>query len=115
MEDIEASQAKLETKLTQLSIHANRTEDVLQSKTPEAIERHLGALRTTISEADNFKRELEALKIDAKQDLGEIGTWNAGVDLQLAKGEGEVGRLREWLTNRKREEVRMEREDRLKF
>ena len=39
---------------------------MLQSGTPEATERHLGALRATISETRQFKRELEALKIGAK-------------------------------------------------
>ena len=39
---------------------------MLQPGTPEATERHLGALRATISETRQFKRELEALKIGAK-------------------------------------------------
>ena len=70
----------------------------------EDIERHLGALRSTITEVDNLKRSLEALKIAAKEDLTHIGTWNSEVDLQLMKAEEEVGRLRKWFKDRKRQE-----------
>ena len=47
---------KLQTKLTQLEMHAKRTEQVLDSGCVEAIERHKGALRSTISEADELER-----------------------------------------------------------
>ena len=79
--ELEETKGKLKTKLTQLAIHAKRTEQVLSSGTVEAIERHSGALISTISEADQLKRSLEALKIEAKEDLSEIGSWNAEVDL----------------------------------
>ena len=82
---MENAEGKLKTKLTQLEIHAKRTEQVLDSGSVEAIERHKGALKSTISEADELKRTLEALKIEAKEDLGDIGTWNSEIDLQLMK------------------------------
>lgn len=71
---MENAKGKLQTKLTQLGIHAKRTQQVLDSGSVEAIERHTGALRSTISEADELKRALEALKIEAEEDLGDIAT-----------------------------------------
>jgi len=94
---MENAKGKLQMKLTQLEIHAKRTEQVLDSGSVEAIERHTGALRSTISEADELKHALEALQIEAKEDLGDIGTWNAAIDLQLLKADEEVGKLRKWL------------------
>ena len=93
---MENAKGKLQTKLAQLEIHAKRTEQVLDSGSVDAIKRHTGALRSTISEADELKRALEALKIEAKEDLGDIGTWNAAIDLQLLKADEEVGKLRKW-------------------
>ena len=74
---------------------------MLHSGSVEAIERHTGALRSTISQADELKRALEALKIEAEEDLGDIGTWNTTIDLQLMKADEEVGKLRKWLENRR--------------
>ena len=112
---MENAKGKLQTKLTQLEIHAKRTEQVLDSGSVDAIERHTGALRSTISEADELKRALEALKIEAKEDLGDIGTWNAAIDLRLLKADEEVGKLRKWLEDRRNQEETTAREDQLKF
>ena len=101
---MENAKGKLQTKLTQLGIHAKRTQQVLDSGSVEAIERHTGALRSTISEADELKRALEALKIEAEEDLGDIATWNAEIDHQLMKADEEVGKLRKWLEERRRQE-----------
>lgn len=112
---MENAKGKLQTKLTQLEIHAKRTEQVLQSGSVEAIERHTGALRSTISQADELKRALEALKIEAEEDLDDIGTWNTTIDLQLMKADEEVGKLRKWLENRRHQEETAAREDQLNF
>ena len=112
---MEIAKGKLQTKLTQLEIHAKRMEQVLHSGSVEAIERHTGALRSTISQADELKRALEALKIEAEEDLSDIGTWNTTIDLQLMEADEEVGKLRKWLENRRRQEETAAREDQLNF
>ena len=43
-----------------LEIHAKRMQQVLDSGSVEAIDRHTGALRPTISEVDELKRALKA-------------------------------------------------------
>ena len=95
------AEGKLQTKLTQLEIHAKRMEEVLYSGPVEAIERHEGALRSTISEADELELALEALKIEAKKDLGDISRWNYEIDLQLMKADEEVGKLHKWVEDRR--------------
>ena len=112
---MENAKGKLQTKLRQLEIHAKRMEQVLHSGYVEAIERHTGALRSTISQADELKCALEALKIEAEEDLGDIGTWNTTIDLQLMKADEEVGKLHKWLENRRRQEETAAREDQLNF
>ena len=81
----------------------------------EAMERHLGALRSTITEAGNLKCSLEALKIAAKEGLTHTGTWNSKVDLQSMKAEEEVWRLCKWFEDRKRQEEITAREDQINF
>ena len=112
---MENAKGKLQTKLTQLEIHAKRTEQVLYSGSAEAIERHTGASRSTISQANKLKCALEALKIEAEEDLGDIGTWTTTIDLQLMKADEEVEKLRKWLENRRHQEETAMREDQLNF
>ena len=66
MENVEG---KLQTKPSQLEIHAKRMEQVLDSGCIEAIERHKGALTSTISKADELERALEALRPVYKGDI----------------------------------------------
>ena len=113
--EMENAKGKLQTKLTQLEIQSKRTEQVLHSGSVEAIERHTGTLKSTISQTDDLKRALEALKIEAEEDLGDIGTWNTTIDLQLMKADEEVGKLCKWLENRRRQEETAAREDQLTF
>ena len=70
-------------------------------------------MRSIISEADELKRALEALKLEEKEDLGDIGTWNDAIDLQLMKADEEVGKLCKWLEDRRRQEETTAREDQL--
>ena len=88
---------------------------MLRLESVEAIENHLGALRSTITEADNLKSSLEALKIAAKEGLTHTGTWNSKVDLQLIKAEEEVRRLCKWFEDRIRQEEITAREDQINF
>ena len=61
------------------------------------------------------KTAVEALKIEAEEDLGDISTWNSEIDLQLMKADEEVEKLRKWLEDRRRQEETTAREDQLKF
>ena len=105
-------EGKLETKLTQLTLAAQRTEKILDSGKQEAIERHLKGLKATISEADQHKRAVEASKIDDKQ---EIGDWNAEVETKIGIAEDEVNRIQKWLDSRILEKETSVREEKFQF
>ena len=112
--EMENVEGKLQTKLTQLEIHAKRMEQMLCSGSVEAIERHEGALRSAMSEADKLELTLEALKLEPKEDPGDIRRWNSEIDLQLMKADEEVGKLCKWLEDRRHQET-TKREYQLKF
>ncbi|CAB4037146.1 Hypothetical predicted protein, partial [Paramuricea clavata] len=100
-------EAKLDTKLTQLRLTAQRTWKILDAGKRETIERHLKALQTTISETDQCKR--------TKEDLAEISDWNTEIEAKIGEAEDEVNRLQQWLESKKMEEENYAREEQLKF
>ncbi|XP_046862875.1 uncharacterized protein LOC124456481 [Xenia sp. Carnegie-2017] len=108
-------EAKLNIKLTQLKLSSQRTANILDSGKRETIERQLNALKTTINEADNFKRAVEAAKIEREDDLEEISDWNAEIETKISEAEDEINKLQHWLNNRKLEEENHAREEQLKF
>ncbi|XP_046864613.1 uncharacterized protein LOC124459129 [Xenia sp. Carnegie-2017] len=108
-------EAKLNIKLTQLKLSAQRTAKILDSGKRETIERQLNALKTTINEADNFKRAVEAAKIEREDDLEEISDWNAEIETKISEAEDEINKLQHWLINRKLEEENHAREEQLRF
>ncbi|XP_046841042.1 uncharacterized protein LOC124435137 [Xenia sp. Carnegie-2017] len=108
-------EAKLNIKLTQLKLSAQRTAKILDSGKRETIERQLNALKTTINEADNFKRPVEAAKIEREDDLEEISDWNAEIETKISEAEDEINKLQHWLNNKKLEEENHAREEQLKF
>lgn len=88
------------------------TRKILGAGKQEAIERHLKA---TISETDQYKRTVEAEKIEKKQDLEEISDWNTEVEAKIGKAEDEVNRIQQWLNGKKMEEQNYAREEQPKF
>ena len=66
------TETKLVAKLVQLKITVDRAANVLNSEHPEAIERHLKALRTIVTEADQHRRGEERRKIIEEEDLTQI-------------------------------------------
>ena len=82
-----SEETKLETKLTQMKLAAERTVKILDASKQGAIERHLKALQAIISETDHCKRTVEAKKkIGDKQDLTEISDWNAEIETKNRQG-----------------------------
>ena len=91
------STAKLKAKLIQLKITAaDRRNAEHETQQPEAIKRHLKALKSIVSEAEQYRREEEAAKVVAEEDLTEIGEWNAGIEAKLALAEQKIKRLKTW-------------------
>ena len=107
-------ESKLDTKLTQLKLAAERTGKILDANKQGEIERHLKALQTIISETDQCKR-VEAKRIGEKQDLAEIGDRNKEIEAKIGEAEEEVNRLQQWLNEKRMEKEYYAREEKLKF
>ena len=73
----------LDTKLTQLQFARKRTEETIQSKRRDIIERQIEALKELWGEADQLKRTLEGLKIAAKESAKEIKQWNDQIEEKI--------------------------------
>lgn len=59
---METAEAKLNTKLTQLSLMVKRSKAILDAGKTEAMERHLAALKNVATELDQVRIEVEAQK-----------------------------------------------------
>ena len=74
--NMDAALSTLDTKLTQLQFVRQRTEETIQSKHCNKIERQIKAFKELSGEADQLKRTLKGLKIAAKESAKEIKQWN---------------------------------------
>jgi len=110
MDDLEST---LQTKLKQLERTAGKTNDVLKAQKQSAISRLVRNLREILTDVDKTRREIEALKIAAKVEDGEISQWNDTVDAKMEYTENQMEALEEWL-ERKRQEHQIEEQEKKK-
>ena len=112
---MEATEASLDIKFTKLRMTIGKTNTVLGTENPEAIERHLSSLRFLTTEINRMRMEVEATKIGKKEEITDIETWNTEIDAQLGKADCEVEKARTWIEERKREAQAIAQEEQLKF
>jgi len=74
---MEATEKALDIKLTQLKMTIPKTNAVIEAGKAESIERQLSTLRSITAEINRMRLEVEAKKIEAKEEMTEIETWNA--------------------------------------
>ena len=101
---MEAALSKLDTKLIQLQFARERTEETIQSKRCDKVERQIKALKELSGEADQLKRTLEGLKIAAKESAEEVKQWNDEIEEKITRADDDISRLKEWLEKTKRED-----------
>lgn len=112
---MEATEANLEIKVTQLKMSIGKTNTIVEAGKPEAIERHLSTLRSLTTEINRMRLEVEATKLGAKEEIADIEAWNSGIDAQLEKADCEVDKMRTWIDDRKREAEAVVKQEELKF
>ena len=88
---------------------------ILDAGKRESIERHLETRQTIIKEANQCKGTAEAQKIDDKEDISKIDEWNVEIEGKLEIADNEVTRLKQWLTNAKRNEKLVAQEELFKL
>ena len=62
-------ETKLKNNLAHLRIAISRTNTIIAANNEDAIERHLSGLKELIAETDRAKRECEAVKVAAEEDI----------------------------------------------
>lgn len=100
---MEATEAKLDIKVTQLKMSIEKTNTILEARKPEAIERHLSTLRSLTTEINRMRLEVEATKLEGKEEIAYIEAWNSSIDTQLEKADCEVDKMCTWIDDRKKE------------
>ena len=66
-------------------------------------------LKKLVTEVDNARRAVEAPKIHADIDVGDISEWNEAISAKIEEADGHVENLAEWLADRKMEAEKQER------
>ena len=112
---MENAETALKTKLKQLERAEEKADQVLKGGKQSVIQRHLTNLKELVTEADNARRAIEALKIDAKVNDGDINEWNDAINAKIEEADSHIETLEEWLANRKMEAENQEREEKLQF
>ena len=112
---MDAALSTLDTKLIQLQFARERTEERIQSKRCDKIERQIKALKELSGKADQLKRTLKGLKIAAKESAEEIKQWNDQIEEKITRADDDILRLKQWLEKTKREENQKIREEELHY
>ena len=94
---MEATEANLEIKVTQLEMSIGKTNTIVEAGKPEAIERHISTLRSLTTGINRMRLEVEATKLGAKEEIADIEAWNSGIDAQLEKADCEVDKISTWI------------------
>lgn len=105
----------LKTKLKQLERAEEKADQVLKAEKQSATQRQLMNLKELITEADSARRKVEALKIEAKVNDGDINQCNNAIPGKIEEADSHIENLEEWLENRKMEAEKQEREEKMQF
>ena len=93
--NMDAALSTLDTKLIQLQFARERTEETIQSKRCDKIERQIKALKELSGEADQLKKTIEGMKIADKESAEEVKKWNDQIEEKITKADDDVLRLEE--------------------
>ena len=109
------AESALKTKLKQLELAEEKVDQVLKGEKQSAIQRQLSNLKELVTEVDSARRTVEALKIEAKVNDGDINEWNDAITAKIEEADNHIENLEEWLANRKMEAENQEREEKMQF
>ena len=112
---MEATEANLDIKVTQLKMSIGKTNTIIVTGKSEAMERHLSTPQSLSKELNRMRIEVQATKLGAKEKIADIEAWNSGINAQLEKVDCEVDKMCTWIDNRKREAEAIVKQEELKF
>ena len=73
------AESALKIKLKQLELAEGKADQALKEEKRSAIQRQLSNLKELVSEVDSARRTVEALKIEATVNDGDISEWNDAI------------------------------------
>ena len=91
------AESALKTTLKQLERADEKADQVLKAEKQSAIQRQLTNLKELITEADSTRRKVEALKIEAKVNEGDINQCNNAITAKIEEVDSHIENLEEWL------------------
>ena len=109
------AESALKIKLKQLELAEGKADQALKEEKRSAIQRQLSNLKELVSEVDSARRTVEALKIEATVNDGDISEWNDASTAKIEEADSHIENLEEWLANRKMEAEKQEREEKMQF
>ena len=115
LKTMDNAESALKTKLKQLELAEEKVDQVLKGEKQSAIQRQLSNLKELVTEVDSARRTVEALKIEAKVNDGDINEWNDAINAKIEEADNHIENLEEWLANRKMEAENQEREEKMQF
>ena len=112
---MEATEANMEIKVTQLEMKMMKTNTVLEKGKHEAIERHLSTLKHLSSEVNRMHLDVEAAKLAAKEEITALQEWDDRLDAKMEKADSDVERVTTWLDDRRKEKEAHAQEQKVHF
>ena len=106
---------KLETKLKQLRITVDRTNNIVETKRQEAIERHIKTIKSVTQSINEIRVTVEEEKIQSNVDEAEITALNNNIDKKLEHADIAVEELKAWLDKCRKENDDIAREEQIQF
>lgn len=83
-------------------------DQVLKAEKHSAKNRQLTNLKELITKVDSARRKVEARKIEAKVNKGDINKWNDAITAKIEQADSHIENLEEWLENQKMEAEKQE-------
>ena len=92
------AESALKIKLKQLKLAEEKADQALKEEEKRsAIQIQLSNLKELVTEVDSARRIVEALKIEAKVNDGDISEWNDAIAAKIEEADGHIENLEEWL------------------
>ena len=91
------AESALKIKLKQLKLAEEKADQALKEEKRSAIQIQLSNLKELVTEVDSARRIVEALKIEAKVNDGDISEWNDAIAAKIEEADGHIENLEEWL------------------
>ena len=87
------AESALKIKLKQLELAEGKADQALKEEKRSAIQRQLSNLKELVSEVDSARRTVEALKIEATVNDGDISEWNDAITAKIEEADSHIENL----------------------